>query len=237
MAPVWSSTWSFNVSEWVDSFDMANLRDILLLAGIYYGAKSTFGLLSGLFNGFHTYVLPRLWPRDWTKEYGTWAVVTGCTKGIGLSYAQQLAEKGFNLVLIARKEDLLNQISADLKSKYKIETQIVKADFGAGKAIYADIEAALKDKDIGVLINNVGVAEPFGYMANSDPDFLWQIVNVNIGSCVQMTKMVLPQMEKRKKGAIVNIASVAGLADCAPFMTTYGATKAFVGSFTRGKTL
>ena len=75
-----------------------------------------------------------------------------------MHYAHELAEKGMNLVLVARKVDLLNEIANDIKNKYAVKVEVIIADFGKGIDIYKNIEESLANKDIGILVNNVGVA-------------------------------------------------------------------------------
>ena len=161
-------------------------------------------------------------------------VVTGCSKGIGLCYAQELANKGMNLVLIARKAELLNKIAKELRNQYDIQVEVIIADFGKGENIYSSIEEKLVGKDIGILVNNVGVAtDGIKYFHEASEDSMWNMINVNIGSMTLMCKMILPRMEAQKKGAIINIASVASFAP-QPFLTQYAATKAYVSFFSIG---
>ena len=75
-----------------------------------------------------------------------------------MHYAHELAKKGMNLVLVARKADLLNEIANDIKNKYALKVEVIMADFGKGIDIYKNIEESLAGKDIGILVNNVGVA-------------------------------------------------------------------------------
>ena len=164
-------------------------------------------------------------------------VVTGCSKGIGLCYAQELAKKGMNLVLIARKAELLNKIAEELRNQYDIQVEVIIADFGKGSNIYSSIEEKLIGKDIGILVNNVGVAtDGIRYFHEATEDSLWNMINVNIGSMTLMCKMILPKMEERKRGAVINVASVASFVPN-PFMTMYAATKAYVNFLSRGKFL
>ena len=164
-------------------------------------------------------------------------VVTGCSKGIGLCYAQELAKKGMNLVLIARKAELLNKIAEELRNQYDIQVEVIIADFGKGANIYSSIEEKLVGKDIGVLVNNVGVAtDGIKYFHEASEDSMWNMINVNIGSMTLMCKMILPKMEERKRGAVINVASVASFVPN-PLMTMYAATKAYVNFFSRGKFL
>ena len=164
-------------------------------------------------------------------------VVTGCSKGIGLCYAQELANKGMNLVLIARKAELLNKIAKELRNQYDIQVEVIIADFGKGANIYSSIEEKLVGKDIGILVNNVGVAtDGIKYFHEASEDSMWNMINVNIGSMTLMCKMILPKMEERKRGAVINVASVASFVPN-PLMTMYAATKAYVNFFSRGKFL
>ena len=155
-------------------------------------------------------------------------------KGIGLNYAHELAKKGMNLVLVARKANLLNEIANDIRSKYRVKVDVIIADFGQGTIIYKNIEEGLTDKDIGILVNNVGVAyDGLNYFHEDSEENMWNMINVNICSMTIMTKMVLPGMLRKKRGAIINMSSVIAMGP-QPFMTMYSATKAYVDFFSRG---
>lgn len=209
------------------------VRDILVLAGLFYSSKLAVGTFSSLYKAFKTFVLPLAWPRNLPKEYGAWAVVTGCTKGIGLSYAKELASKGFNLILIARKADLLQTISDEIKVKHKVQVEIIIADFSKGQDIYSSIAEGLAGKEIGILVNNVGVSHGFGYLEHASDQDIWNMIQVNVGGMTMMSKLVLPAMKSRKKGAIVNIASIAGLGP-QPYLAQYAATKAYMDFISQG---
>ena len=138
-----------------------------------------------------------------------------------------------NLVLIARKVELLNKIAEDVQTKYGVQVEVIIVDFGHGATIYKDIEEGLADKDIGILVNNVGVGvDRIKYFHEESEEKIWNMINVNIGAMTLMTKMILPKMEARKKGAIINVASGAAFVP-QPFMTMYSATKAYVDFFSR----
>ena len=79
-------------------------------------------------------------------KYFDFPVVTGCSKGIGLTYAHELAKKGMNLVLIARKANLLNEIGNDIKGLYGVKVHVIVADFGKGPSIYKNIEEGIIGK-------------------------------------------------------------------------------------------
>ena len=164
-------------------------------------------------------------------------VITGCTKGIGLCYAKELAKKNMNLILIARKVDLLNDIADEIRNQYRVKVEVIIADFGEESFIYTNIEERLADKDIGILVNNVGVAnEGLKYFHDETKEKMWNMINVNIGAMTMMSKIVLPRMEAKKKGAIINVSSAASFGPN-PFLTMYSATKAYVDFFSRGTVL
>lgn len=136
------------------------------------------------------------------------ACIVGATDGIGRAYAEELASRGLNIILISRSQDKLRMVANDIADTYKVETEVIVADFSNGREIYDPIREALKDKDIGILVNNVGVFYPYPqYFTQVSEDKLWDIINVNIAAASLMVHIVLPGMVERKKGAVVTISS------------------------------
>ena len=170
------------------------------------------------------------------KKFGSWAVVTGCTDGIGKAYAEKLAKLGLNLVLISRTEEKLKNQAKELEEKYKIETKIIAADFTEQTSIYSEIKRQLAGMDIGVLVNNVGVSysypEFFDVFAQNEKT-VSDMINCNITSVTKMTAIVLPSMIEKRKGVIINNASASGRIP-APLLTASSASKAYVDFFSRG---
>ncbi|XP_032389892.1 hydroxysteroid (20-beta) dehydrogenase 2 isoform X2 [Etheostoma spectabile] len=184
--------------------------------------------------GFRQFVLSELWHVD-LRTYGQWAVVTGATSGIGKAYACELARRGLDVVLISRSDEKL-QITAKEIDQYGRKTRTIQADFTDGQSIYPAIAEELQGLQIGILVNNVGMAysDHFAYFLEI-PDVeqkITQIVNCNMLSVPQMTRLVLPGMVERGTGLIINISSEAGVRP-QPLLSLYSATKIFVTAFSQ----
>lgn len=171
------------------------------------------------------------------KQYGDWAVVTGATDGGGRAYAMELAKRGLNIVLISRTQSKLDAVASEIQTKYSskgVQVKTIAADFSKTEC-YDHIKKELESVPVGILINNVGrsynYAEFFHLLTGSE---IQGLIDMNIQSTTRMTHMVLPGMLERKKGAIINIASAAGVIYTGnPLYTVYSATKAYVDFFSR----
>ncbi|XP_010945101.1 very-long-chain 3-oxoacyl-CoA reductase-B [Camelus dromedarius] len=189
----------------------------------------------GLVYTVYVYLLPQARRgAPWLRAHGAWAVVTGATSGIGRAYAHELARRGLNIVLISRDPSKLEHEAKEIERLYGRSTRVIQADFTGGLEIYEPIEAGLKDLEIGILVNNVAkqYADNLGKLLDFEDTAqkLSDIINCNMMSVVQMTRIVLPQMVTRRKGIIINISSIVDR-NPFPFIAMYGATKAFVRSF------
>ncbi|XP_030637914.1 hydroxysteroid (20-beta) dehydrogenase 2 [Chanos chanos] len=185
--------------------------------------------------GFKVYVVSEFWPVD-LRSYGQWAVVTGATSGIGRAYAIELAKRGLDIVLISRCEDKLHAVATEIESSYGRQTRVIQTDFTEGHSIYPAIKDKLADLEIGILVNNVGMNYAgmlVHFLDVPDPERrITQVINCNILSVTQMTRLVLPRMVERSKGLIINISSEAA-SQPQPMLTVYSATKIFVTYFSR----
>jgi 17beta-estradiol 17-dehydrogenase / very-long-chain 3-oxoacyl-CoA reductase len=159
------------------------------------------------------------------------SVVTGAGDGIGKSYCEQLAKRGLNIVLVSRRLSKLEPIANEIETAYNVETKIIVVDFTKEEGIYEKIEASIEGLEIGILVNNVGMAyDIFNFFTSFSRKFYKDMINCNVVSMINMTRIVLPQMVDRKKGLIINISSGGSLIP-APLMIVYAASKAFVNKF------
>ncbi|XP_046889560.1 very-long-chain 3-oxoacyl-CoA reductase-A [Hypomesus transpacificus] len=201
--------------------------------GAFAVASLSLWVLYRLLSGFRIWVLGN--GQLLSPKLGKWAVVTGATDGIGKSYAEELARRGFAMMLISRSQDKLDDVARSLEEQYKVQTKTIAVDFGQSD-IYPKIEAGLAGLEIGVLVNNVGISYPYPEYFLHIPDldnFITNMINVNITSVCQMTRLVLPRMAERSKGAVLNISSASGMYPV-PLLTVYSSSKAFVDFFSRG---
>ncbi|KAJ0779911.1 putative very-long-chain 3-oxoacyl-CoA reductase [Helianthus annuus] len=171
------------------------------------------------------------------KKYGSWALVTGSTDGIGKAFAFELAKKGVNLILVGRNPKKLEDVCAEIQSKFQ-KTQIKNVVFDLSGDLTEGIKKineAIEGLDVGVLINNAGVSYPYArFFHEVDDELLNNLIKVNVEGTTKVTQAVLPGMLKRKKGAIVNIGSGAAIViPSDPLYAVYAATKAYIDQFSR----
>jgi len=208
--------------------------------GCVYAFKLVYSLGVDLTHGFRAYVLPKVWnaifkSEDFVSRFGGWAVVTGCTQGIGREYAFALAREGMNVVLVSRNQETLEEVAAEIEKQFEVNTIIVVADFTDGEAV-TKVVKEVKDKglDIGVLVNNVGMFGPhFMPFLELEEKTVKDMITVNIMTATLLCHAILPDMKKKNKGAIINICSSTSFYTM-PYLTEYSATKRYIAAFTAG---
>lgn len=194
----------------------------------YYSLNFVLQVLRGI----RAFVLPAIGIKKNLKKLGQWAVITGCTDGIGKAYTHELAKQGFKLVLISRTQEKLEILAGELKEAYGTESKIITMDFIGGADIYDGLEQKLAGLDIGILINNVGVSHYPEFFTHMKQEDVWKMMNVNVLSVAMMTHILLPEMAARGRGLIINVASAAGLYPT-PLLSMYSGTKVFVDYLSR----
>ncbi len=155
------------------------------------------------------------------------ALVTGASGGIGAELARVLATHGHDLVLVARSEGKLASLAAELSGRHGVAAEVVSADLAdaAGPRRLAD---TLRERslDVHVLVNDAGVGH-HGAFAEDDPHMQAALLQLNVVSLTQLTRLLLPDMVARRAGWILNVASTAAFVP-GPFMAVYYASKAYV---------
>lgn len=158
-------------------------------------------------------------------------LITGASSGIGAEFARQFAARGDDLVLVARSADKLGALSAQLRAAHGVDVTVIAMDLAEPDAARELWEQTLRlGLEITVLVNNAG-AGTHGDVADTDPARLEREVELNCRTLVGTTARYLPQMRARGAGTIVNVASTSAFL-ALPKMAVYGASKAFVLSFT-----
>src|SRR3954466_15000711 len=154
-------------------------------------------------------------------------VITGASAGIGAEFARELSRRGYGVTLVARREDRLRELAAELGSGAEVAACDV-TDADARRALAASLEA--RGVEVGIVVNNAGFSTS-GPFANSDRDRELDMVRTNIEAVVDFCALFVPGMVERGQGGVLNLASTASFQPL-PMQAGYAATKAFVLSFT-----
>lgn len=161
--------------------------------------------------------------KDFKTSYGPWALVAGASEGLGAAFAEALAQRGLNVVLLARRLDKLESLTKILKDKYAIDIKhyaVDLSDFTQTKQIISQL-----DVPIGLLVYNAAFS-PIAYFENTTEELLAKVVDVNIKTPLLLTKLLSAPMIANKKGGIVLMSSLAGTQG-SPKIVSYAASKAF----------
>ncbi len=160
---------------------------------------------------------------EFRSRYGPWALIAGASEGIGAAFAEALAKRGLNLVLMARREQKLYEFAQSLESEYGIQTEGYPIDLGENEVVRS-VMAELT-QEIGLLVYNAAYS-PIGYFRDVPGQELERIVSVNVSTPLMMVKRLSLPMIGRKKGGILLMSSLSGMQG-SPKIATYAATKAF----------
>ncbi|XP_064489858.1 very-long-chain 3-oxoacyl-CoA reductase-like [Ornithodoros turicata] len=164
------------------------------------------------------------------RKMGEWAVVTGASDGIGKAYAEELAKRGLNVVLLSRTLEKLQSVAADIEKATNVRTKVVAVDFTGDISIYDTIRRELEGLEVGVLVNNVGMSFPYAEYFTLVPEgdkLMDQMIKANCTAATMMMRIVLPEMEKRRRGVIINVSSISAMFPL-PLLSTYAGTKAYM---------
>jgi uncharacterized protein len=159
-----------------------------------------------------------------SDRYGSWAIVAGASQGLGAEYADQLAARGLNLVLIARRLDLLQALAARLGSQYRIRTKCLELDLAEADAAEQIVRATM-DLDIGLLVYNAAFSAVGPFIEQSMDAHIREI-HTNIHSPLKLVYLLSQHFLDRKRGGILLMSSLSAYQGSA-YISTYAATKAF----------
>ncbi|MFE5870470.1 SDR family NAD(P)-dependent oxidoreductase [Streptomyces roseifaciens] len=160
----------------------------------------------------------------------TTVLITGATAGIGAAFARRLAGDGHDLVLVARDEERLGRHATELHDRHGVEVEVLCADLAEDKGIEV-VEERLRDRErpVHLLVNNAGFGNKGGYLEVSLADEL-KMLKVHCEAVLRLTSAAAEAMRERKRGAVINVASIAAFVP----RGTYGASKSWVVQFTQG---
>lgn len=162
-------------------------------------------------------------------KYGGWALITGSSQGIGKGFARRLASEGFNLVMTARRVEILDQSAKELGDEFEIETRTLAMDMTQQGAI-EQLQDFTKDLEIGFLVNNVAFSKPAPFLDLSEGNIGKQIY-CNVETVARLTSHFGRLMRDRDRGAIINVSSRTGEI-AMPYFAMYCATKSFISILT-----
>ncbi|XP_028296417.1 inactive hydroxysteroid dehydrogenase-like protein 1 [Gouania willdenowi] len=186
-------------------------RDTLALLGALYAASKAVRLLRSCWSSVRVHFVPRLFPgRSLKHRYGAWAVVYGAWEPLGKAYAEELARHSISIIFVTHDEAAIRDSASSLSQRYPVETLVIVADLSLdpGSTIKL-VKEALRDRDVGFLINCVDqslVSSP-QKLLSTDEHQLMALVTRNVASATLMTRLVLPGMVERRRGAVVNVSS------------------------------
>lgn len=165
-----------------------------------------------------------------TKASGKRAIVTGASSGIGEAFAYRLARDGFAVTVVARRKDRLSSVVERIKQEHRVDAEMLVADLADARSL-RKVEAYVAEcEELELLVNNAGFGTATKF-AESDIDRVEHEITLNVIALVRLTRAALPGLLKRDRGAVINVSSSAGFQPN-PFLASYGATKAYVNSFT-----
>jgi short-subunit dehydrogenase len=166
-----------------------------------------------------------------TSSHQGTALITGASSGIGAVYADRLARRGYDMILVARNRDRLSALAHRITTETRRSVEIVDADLG-DRAALAAVEAKLKqDASITLLVNNAGVGTHTPLL-DSDADAMTRMIDLNVTALTRLTYAAVPGFVARGKGAVINISSIAAISP-ETLNGVYGGSKAFVLAFSQ----
>lgn len=167
----------------------------------------------------------------WREKYGAWAVVTGASDGIGREIARELAEAGLNVVLVARRREVLEQLADELSAHSRIQTRVIDADLTRPEAI-AQVMQQTADLKVGLLVASAGFGTS-GRLIESPLEQELSMLDVNCRAVLAMSQQFGQRFAQQGRGGIVMISSLLAFQGV-PMAAHYAATKAYIQTLGEG---
>lgn len=164
-------------------------------------------------------------------KYGPWALVTGASEGIGAAFASELAARGLNLVLVARREDRLAALARALSSAHRVSVEVIAADLGTVPGVDA-VLAEITGKEIGLYVGSAGFGTSGAFVGNPVAEEL-NMIDVNCRALCALAHPLARAMQTRRRGGIVLMSSLVAFQGVAS-SANYAATKAYVQTLAEG---
>lgn len=165
------------------------------------------------------------------QRYGPWAIVTGASAGIGAEFALRIAERGVNVVLVARRRDRLEELASTIQDMYRVEARVAPADL-TSRDIMEVLRPVIADIEIGLLVNCAGFGSS-GPFLDMDLSVQESMISLNCRAPLLLTHEITQGMRERGKGGVILVSSINGF--CASRgMANYNATKAYDLIFAEG---
>ncbi len=158
------------------------------------------------------------------EKYGPWALVTGASRGLGRAFCLELSQLGFNIVMVSRSAEKLQELKQELSDKSPVQIRTEALDLALPDSAEKLFQACA-DIDVGLLINNAGIF-PKGYFEKLELSELLQTVRLNCLAPLELTHRFTGRFQKRKKSGIIFVSSMQAFG-AVPFMSNYSATKAY----------
>ncbi|CAA0120487.1 SDR family NAD(P)-dependent oxidoreductase [Zhongshania aliphaticivorans] len=165
--------------------------------------------------------------KDFCNLYGPWALITGASSGIGEAFAHAIAARGVNVILLARREEELYRVRADVVAKHGVECETLVVDLAVPSFI-DQVEVFLGDRELGLVVSNAGY-NPIGSFEDIDREAVLRILDVNDRAPLLLAQSFLPGLAKRGRGGFLIVGSIEGF-NGTPWSAVYSASKAFVQS-------
>lgn len=217
--------------------DMMFYRDLLSAIGLFYIGKSAVSLSCKLVNCFRTHLLPKIWHTgSFPVLFGKWAVVLNGSEGLGKAFAEQLALRGMNILLIGTDMQALRKVAMEIEQNYLVETRCIVYGFddpGVSDLYEYMLWTNVQNINVGILVNSIECEPPaLVSFAQCSKETIARQLKLSVLLTTMVTRVLLPLMLERRKGVVVNVSSLA-ISSPNPYQAVYAATKAYVDMFSR----